>query len=118
MKRYIPDFPFSVPMYLLIPSVEDVKGVTVKRYPEPSDEMLFFGSFRTFGGTESVNNGLYSVIDTATVEAWFNPEIKADCRICLADNPEKQYEIIGTPENINMQGQFLKFKVQAVRGGA
>lgn len=118
MNEYKPNYPFHVPMFLLIPKSETVKGVLVKTYPAPSDGILFFGSFKTYGGTETTSNDVFSVLDTANIETWYRPDIQSDCRIVLAQNPEKVYEILGVPENMNLQNQFLKFKVQAVSGGA
>lgn len=118
MADYKPSLPFNVPMYLLIPIKGMVKGVPVKTYPEPTNDSLIFGSFRSFGGTESQSNGVLTVSDTANIESWYRPDITADCRIALANDPSMIYEIIGTPENINMRNQFIKFKVQRVGGGA
>lgn len=117
MSNYKPSSPFNVPMYLLIPTTTIVKGVEVKKYSEPSLSNLIYGSFKTYGGTESQDNGVYFVIDTANIETWFRPDIKSDCRICLAEQSNKFYEIIGEPENINMRNQFMKFRVQAIKGG-
>ena len=118
MSDYKPSFPFNVPMYLLTPTTTTVKGVAVKRYPEPTEGELIYCSFKTYGGTESNNNGVYTVLDTANIETWYRPDIKASCRLCFAENTAKVYEIIGEPENINMRNQFMKFKVQSVKGGA
>lgn len=118
MRAYKPSFPFNVPMYLLIPTTTIIKGVEVKKYPEPSADQLIYCSFKTYGGTESESNGVYSLIDTANIETWYRPDITADCRLCLAEKTSKVYEVIGEPENINMRNQFIKFKVQAVAGGA
>lgn len=116
MSGYIPQTPFNVPLILYTPTMNIVKGVAVKEYP--TNGVMIFGSFRTFGGTESESNGVLTVIDTATIETWYRPDIKAGCRLCLAEQPEKVYEILGTPENISMRNQFMKFKVQSVNGGA
>lgn len=113
---YRPTDPFSIPAFIFIPVTEVVRGVEVKRYPETGERINC--SFRTFGGTESERNDLYSVIDTAVVETWFRPDIVEGCRLALAAAPKKQYEIIAPPENISMRNQYLKFKVQAVTGGA
>ena len=102
-------------MILLAPTITDVHGVTQKTFPAKAKGALFFGSFRSFGGTERVVDNVYVLEDTAVVETWFRPDIKADCRILVNDVP---YNIIGTPENIEMRNQYLKFKVTAVRGGA
>lgn len=107
---------FTVPMYLYIPSLSTVKGVSVKTYP--SDGILIYGSFKTYGGTEIEQNGLYSVLDTANVETWYRPDITEGCRIRLAEAPAKAYEIIAPPENIDMRNQYLKIRVQALAGGA
>lgn len=114
---YRPQFPFNTPLYLLIPTYETVKGVRVKKYPETSDDLMIFASFKTYGGTETVKNDALVVEDTAIIETWFRPDIKADCRIVLSDT-DKAYEVIGEPENIDMRNQFLKFKVRRVGGGA
>ena len=117
MANFKPKTPFNVPMSLLIPTYEKVLGVEKKTFPAPQDGLIFYGSFRTFGGTERTENGVYSVEDTAVIETWFRPEIQSNCRIAVL-NSETIFEIIGTPENINMMYQFLKFKVRAVTGGA
>ena len=117
MASYKPSLPFNVPMYVLTPIYSKVKCVTVKKYPEPTDDNLFYGSFKTFGGTESESNGVLTVLDTASIETWYRPDITSGCQIKLVEN-NKVYEVIGEPENINMRNQFMKFKVQRVTGGA
>lgn len=114
MSNYRPNEPFVVPLWLLIPQTKLTKGITKKVYPETG--ILFYASFKTFGGTERTNNDVVTIEDTAIIETWYRPDIKADCRIQNADG--KTYEVIGTPENINMRNQILKFKIRAVSGGA
>ena len=106
--------PLNVPLKLLIPTYVNKLGVEQKVYPE--DGILIFGSFRTFGGTERNVNGLYSVENTATVETWYRPDIKSNCRIKLENG--KIYDILGEPENINMRNQYLRLKLIEVKGGA
>ena len=113
MANYRPNEPFVVPMFLFIPETKVVKGVAKKVYPESGE--LFYCSFRTFGGTESFSNDVLTVEDTATVETWYRPDIKADCIIKNVDG--KAYEILGNPENINMRNQIIRFKVRSVSGG-
>ena len=105
-------------MMLLIPTVaDDPLGVTKQTFPAIDKGILFFGSFKTFGGTEREVNGAYSVENTAVVETWFRPDIKSNCRIGIPATGA-EYDILGEPENIGMRNQFLKFKVIGVRGGA
>lgn len=126
MANYIPDLSNSIAQILLIPTKETVSGVLKKTYPTIKEALskidsqgkpinLFFGTFKTYGGTERDVNGVYSIEDTANVETWFRPDIKGDCRIALETG--EIYDIIGEPENINMRNQFLKFKVRRVKGG-
>lgn len=117
MAAFKPALPYTTPLMLLIPERKTVKGVPKNIYPEISEGIRFNGSFKTYGGTETEQNGLYSVLDTANVETWYRPDIKGDCRVVLLQTGAV-YEIIGEPENLNMRGQYMKFKVQRVKGGA
>ena len=115
-RNYRPAEPFNVAMRLLIPTVEVIKGVPKKTYPSnPDDCFLFYGSFRTFGGTESTVNDLFTVVDTATIDTWYDPQFKADCRIYLCDTGET-YEIMATPENINRRNQHMQVRVRKIGG--
>lgn len=115
MADYKPSFPFDTAIELLMPAYTSVKGVQVKTFPDRGERLNC--SFKTYGGQETNVNGVYSILDTASIETWYRPDIKADCRIKLLATGQV-YEIIGKPENINMRNQFLKFKVRAVEGGA
>lgn len=116
-RAYRPAAPFSVAMKLLTPTITNARGARVKTYPEPSDvQGVFFGSFRTFGGTERMNNDVFTVEDTATIDTWFNPAITADSQIYICQT-SKVYEVIGTPENVDMRNQYMTFKVRAIGGG-
>lgn len=126
MSNYRPDLSNSIPLILLIPTWENVSGVNKKKYPTIEEALsvkdkndnpvnLFFGTFKTYGGTERDVNGVYSIEDTAKIETWFRPNIKSDCHIAVADTGAI-YDILGEPENINMRNQFLKFKVTRVKG--
>lgn len=115
MKEFTPAFPYNVPIELLIPSMTSSKGVAYKSYPDSG--ILLNCSFKTYGGSEQQANGIYSVVDTANVETWYRPDIKADCRIRLMETGD-EFEIINRPEDINRRHQFVKFKVRAVKGGA
>ena len=115
MTDFKPAFPYSTTIELLIPTYTTQKGVKVKNYPDEGVQMNC--SFKTYGGTESIQNDVYSVINTANVETWYRPDIKADCRIRILETRDV-YEIIGKPENINMRNQFVKFKVRGIEGDA
>lgn len=116
MAGYKANVPFKVPVYILKPTYEKKKGVIQKIYPKPTQKHLIFCSFKTFGGTEVVKNDVVTVLNTAYVETWYNPNITAECILQTMDGT--RYEIMGTPENIRMENQYMKFKVEAVKGSA
>lgn len=109
---YRPKEPYSTVVELLNPTYTTVKGVRVK-------SMVSAGflncSFKTYGGTETTTNDVYTVIDTANIETWYRPDITSASQIRLG---AKTYEVIGEPEDIEQRHQFLKFKVRGVTGGA
>lgn len=116
MANYRPQFDNTIPMLLLIPQYTTKHGVAYKTYPNVDNGVMFYGNFKTYGGTERNVDGLYSIDDTASIETWFRPDIKSDCRIVLPWTGA-EYEIINEPENVNMRNQFLKFKVRRIKGG-
>ena len=105
----------TTPLKLQQPDNATSYGVNTKTYKDV--EGVIMANFKTFGGTETNNNGVLSIEDTAQVVCWYRPDIKADCRIVLLSTGEA-YEILGTPENIEQRNMFLKFKVRRIRGGA
>lgn len=115
MAEYRPKQPFTVPVLLLVPTYETIKGVEKATYPDTGP--LIFCSYKTYGGTETTINNVVAVEDTGYIETWYRPDIKSDCHIKFAQTGE-EYEILGKPENINMRGQFCKFKVHCISGGA
>jgi hypothetical protein len=117
MAAFKPSAVFSVPLMLLVPTYSKVQGVTKKSFPALEEGVLFYGNFKTYGGTERDVNGIYSVEDTAIIETWYLPHIKNDCRIGVPSTGAI-YEVFGEPENINMRNQYMKFKVRRVKGGA
>ncbi len=128
MSDYRVEIKNPIPLVLLIPkAANQITGVNKKEYPTIEEALsikdknnnsvnLFFGSFKSYGGTEKTVNGVYSIEDTANIETWYRPDIKANCRVALESG--EIYDIMGEPEDINRRHQFLKFKVKRIKGGA
>lgn len=114
---YKPSAPFTVPMKLLVPVTSNPYGVTTKTFSDPEQSELFFGSFKTYGGTESFRDNVLTVVDTGVIDTWYRPDIKANCKIYLCDT-EQIYDIISDPEDIEFRHQYLRFKVQKAGGKA
>lgn len=106
--------PFDVAMRLLTPRTSIIKGVAYKEWDEG---VVFNGSLRTYGGTENFSNDIYTVFDTATVDTWYDPIFKSQCRVEIIETGEV-YEIISHPEDIGMRHQYCQFKMQKVGGEA
>lgn len=106
----------TTPFKLLIPEYVNRGGKELKTFPALEDtDKVFFASFKTYGGTESVKDGVYQIEDTANVFCWFDPNIKSNCRIVrLTDNAI--FDIISEPENVDQRNQYLKFKVKRYKG--
>jgi hypothetical protein len=101
----------KTPALLFTPTTEKYNGVRTKVYPENGD--LIFVNFKTKGGTETVVDGVYRVIDTAEITTWWNPNIKSDSRIEIDSNI---YEVKSV-ENIEGQNMFMIVKLEKVSGG-
>lgn len=102
------------PCILQVPTTSMVLGVPKKSY---TDGARFNCNWKSYGGTEVVNNDVLTIEDTATLVCWYNPQIQANCRIKrLPDGAI--YEVISEPENIEQRNMIMQFKVQRVKGGA
>lgn len=109
---------YNVAMKLLEPTYSKSKGVNEKTYPaikDVPDSKLFFGLFRTFGGTEIDSNGIHTLLDTAKIETWYRSDIKAECRVYIMETGEV-YEIEGKPEDIEMRHMTMLISVKRVGG--
>lgn len=114
-----PRGPYNVPMKLLSPVYTTSRGVQMKTYPDPetvSDDFIIMGSFKTFGGTDKVVNGVLSIENTAAIETWWRPDIKSDCAVGLLETGEI-YEIMADPEDVERRHQFMILKVKRIKGG-
>jgi hypothetical protein len=112
MRSYQPSVPFSVPAMLRKPTIIKANGVN---QPSFEDKTMFYCSAKSYGGTEKVVNGLYVIEDTWQIDTWFNPDFGKGDRIRFLDD-DTEYEILASPENINRQGKFMRFKVVATGG--
>lgn len=104
----------TTPCMLQVPTTSNVLGVVKKSF---ADGERFNCNWKTYGGTEVVNNDVLTIEDTAIIVCWYDPQIQASCRVKrLTDGAV--YEIISEPENIEQRNMILQFKVQRVKGGA
>jgi len=114
-RSFKPKAPFTAAMKLLVPVESIAYGVVTKSFSTPAESDLFYGSFRTFGGTESLKDDVYTLVNTAVIDTWYRPDITAECQIFLCETGQI-YDIISDPEDIDFRHQYLQFKVQKVGG--
>ncbi|MCQ2059792.1 MAG: phage head closure protein [Bacteroidaceae bacterium] len=84
---------------------------------DTAESNQIFVSAKSYGGTERVVDDKYVIADTMQIETWFQPDIKSQDRIKLLDDGSV-WEILNTPEDIDRRHQYLRFKVQRIKGGA
>ena len=104
--------PFNHSIIFCTPTISKVVGVMQKEFKEAGE---IFCNFRTFGGTETTVNGVFTLMDTADVTTWYRPDITAGCQ--FKDGTDV-YEMLGTPEDIEKRHQYMKFKIRRIAGGA
>lgn len=117
MASYRPSLPFTTALIVLKPTITNVQGVRTKTLPAVAGGFQINASFKSYGGTESDVDGVYSIIDTAVVDTWFRPDITSNC-VVVVPTTGARYEIINEPENIEMRNQFMQFKIRRIKGGA
>lgn len=106
----------TTPLKLQKPVYKVVGGVTKVDYFEDVKEPFFYGSFKTYGGTETNVNDVYAIKDTASIVCFYRPDINSSSRIIrLTDGAT--FKVIAEPENTDQRNQFLKIKVERVKGG-
>lgn len=114
-RRFKIGGPFNVAMKLLKPTSTMVRGTRKDTLPDPETVPVFFGTFRTYGGTENTSNDVYTLYDTAQISTWYNPDITQECLIYICETGQS-YKIITAPEDINSRHQYMTFKVEKVGG--
>ena len=105
--------PFRSVFHILEPTFEHVYGVDTRTY---KDIGTFHASARSFGGTESVENGVMSVVSTKVLQTPYDKRLKASVR--LLDETGVQWEVLGEPEDLEEKHRFMMFKIRKVVGGA
>lgn len=103
----------TTPMRLMKRQTEKVLGATETTYTEATDPIIYC-NFKSKGGTEAVHNGQYIILETATVQTWYRPDIKKGDRLILPDG--SAWDIKGNPENVEQRNQLMILKLQNVGG--
>lgn len=103
------------PMRLQHRSITNVSGAKEATYADAEVDPIIMCNFKSKGGTEAVHNGQYIILDTATVQTWYRPDIKKGDRLIL-EQDGSAWDIKGNPENVEMRNQLLILKLQNAGG--
>lgn len=105
----------TTPMRLQHRVTTKVSGANEYTYVDAEKDPIIMCNFKSKGGTEAVHNGQYIILDTATVQTWYRPDIKKGDRLIL-EQDGSAWEIKGNPENVEMRNRILILKVQNAGG--
>lgn len=106
-KYYVPSAVLNVPARIWRCRYKRINGVQKAVY-EPDEDIIWLGA-KSYGGTEKTIDGVYTVEDTIEFTAYYNPTLTSSDRIQLLGD-DSFWEILNTPENVDMRGAFMKFK--------
>lgn len=73
------------------------------------------GKFKLKGTTEVTANGLTVVNDKTSFITWYKADYAAADILTING---VDYEIIGTPENVEMRGRYSVLMLERIEGGA
>ena len=93
-------------------NAETVNNRTVKQYSEVGTVR---GKFKLKGTTEITANGLTVVNDKTTFITWYKADYSTSDILTIGG---VDYEIIGTPENVEMRNRYSVLNLERVNGGA
>lgn len=104
----------TTPMKLQKRISKNVMGAPEFEYVDVPDDPIIYCNFKSKGGTEAVHDGRYIILDTATVQTWYRPDIAKGDRLILPDG--SAWDIKGNPENVEQRNQLLILRVQNAGG--
>lgn len=73
------------------------------------------GKFKQKGTSETTANGLTVVNDKTTFTTWYKADFEASDILTIGGI---DFEIIGTPENVEMRSRYAILTLERIEGGA
>ena len=92
--------------------VNNINGAPEISYTD-ADPALDFCNWKGKGGSESIEAGRLSVIDTAELTMWYREDINERDRVLLNGDTGLVYEVVNV-ENIEMRSMYMIIKVRRV----
>lgn len=103
---------FTTPAIHKKASTQTVNGRTQKTYEAVGKVR---GKFKQKSAEEMTANGLIVSSDKITFVTWYKPDFAAADILTIGG---VDYEIVGTPENVEMRGRYAVLTLERIGGGA
>ena len=103
---------FITPAVHKKPTTKTVNGRTVKEYATVGTVR---GKFKLKGTQETTANGLTVVSDKTSYITWYKADLEAKDVLTIGG---LDYEVIGTPENVEMRNRYSVVMLERIKGGA
>lgn len=94
------------------PTSEIVNGRTIKTYVASGN---LKGLFKLKGTSEINANGILVVNDKTTFMTWWKKDLESGDILTINGI---DYQIIGTPENVELRGRYAILNLERIGGGA
>lgn len=105
---------FITPAVHKKPQVVENNGRTQKTFVEASKPQIR-GKFKLKGTSEINANGLIVVNDKTSFITWWKNDFASGDVLNIGGS---DYQIIGTPENVEMRGRYAVLNLEKIEGGA
>ena len=103
---------FVTPAVHKKPTYSEVNGRQVKEFAVVGN---LRGKFKQKGTSEMNANGLIVVNDKTSFITWWKTDFEAKDIITIGG---VDYQVIGTPENVEMRGRYAILNLEKISGGA
>lgn len=112
---YKPPEQMTTAMRLQKRTTDKVTGAAQATYTDAAKDPVIMCNFKSKGGTEAVHNGKLIILETATVQTWYRPDVAKGDRLIM-EQDGSAWDIKGPPENVEMRNRLLILKVQRAGG--
>lgn len=105
---------FTTPIRIQHRTETLINGAPKASWADASTDPVAHCNWKGKGGTEAINAGILTVIDTAELTMWYRSDISETDRILKNDDATQVYEVTNT-ENVEERGIYLIVKVKRVK---
>jgi len=104
---------FTTPIRIQHRTETLINGAPKPTWADATDPIAYC-NWKGKGGTETLNAGILSVLDTADLTMWYRNDISETDRILKDNDTTQAYEVMNV-ENVEERGMYLIVKVKRVK---